>query len=94
MIEKKPFVKYKLGRSDKEVIAIKMNNEEMKWLMHGAIIIKQTKKSTALKNLAKIGHAKVLFDTELCDIVHNNLRKNRRTGVNELEQDIIKSWQK
>jgi hypothetical protein len=95
MIEQKPFVRYNIkDDKDFEVFTVKMNSDEMSWLMDGAIRLRQPKKSTALKQLAEIGYAKVLQDEKVLESLANNARKNRRLGVDEMEQDIVKSWQK
>jgi hypothetical protein len=95
MIKKRPFVRYNIkDDKDQEVFTVKFNADEMSWLMDGACRIKQPKKSTALKQLAEIGYAKVVQDEKMLEALSNNTRKNKRTGVDELEQEIVKSWQK
>lgn len=92
MIEKKPFRAYTLDEDKKpqkyEVISLKLNIQERKELDYDKNIIKQTKNSTAIKQLAAIG-SKVIRDEkmrEILDIIFNNLRKNKRLGINEFEE--------
>jgi len=85
MIEKKPFVKYSLEEKKRDIVPISLNPEERSQLEEDKKIIRQAKDGTAMKQLAAIG-SKVIHGPEtkeLLDIIFNNLRKNKRTGLNE-----------
>lgn len=66
---------------------VRFNKEERHMLESGKKLINQSKDSTALKQLATIG-AIVLHDKKMVsiiDIVFNNSRKNKRTGIGEFD---------
>ena len=94
-LEKAKFRDYGDNSQEKElVIPSKWNEKDLAWLMDGAIKIRQPKKSSAIKQLAKIGYEKVLQEQKMVEIIANNERKNRQNSVDGLEQEIIKSWRK
>ena len=71
-----------------EVMSIKLNREEMKLLRKAQIILKQTKRGTAVKQLILIA-SKVLFDDkmgEIIKIVLDNERKNLRLNISDIEE--------
>lgn len=89
VIEKKPFRKYDTDNKKKDIVSVKLNAAERKQLEKDKSIIKQTKDSTAIKQLAAIG-SKVIHDKktrEVLDIILNNSRKNERLGIVEFEED-------
>lgn len=86
-IEHEPFIPYKLDNEDKgDVFTIRLNKEEREWLEQDKKILRQPKDSTALKQLAEIGHL-VLHDSltgKVIQAIIENKRKNERTGINEV----------
>jgi hypothetical protein len=89
MIEKKPFVKYNLDDSDTNCITftIRLNKEEQEKLKQMKKLIQQEKDSTCIKQFAFYGFdvlqdKKTLLSLEL---LYNNLRKNKRLGIQEVE---------
>lgn len=92
---RKGFQKKYLEKSKKQnVFSIKLNDQEMDWLMKGAEVIRQPKLSTALKQLAYIGYTKVVLDSEthaIIDYIFNNSRKNERLGIGDIGEELRKS---
>ena len=89
---RKGFKKKYLEDSEKQlVMSLKLNDEEKAWLMEGAKTIRQSKLSTALKQLAKIGYSKVVLDKEtntILDTIFENSRRNERMGINDVETEL------
>ncbi len=91
MIEQKPFTKYNLddknNEKDKKIkedtFTIKMNPKERKDFEEGKRLILQSKDSTAMKQLAKVGTEVLLSKKQklIDDIILNNYRKNIRMNV-------------
>ncbi len=91
MIEKKPFTQYNLddenNEKDKKIkedtFTIKMNPKERKDFEEGKRLILQSKDSTAMKQLAKVGTEVLLSKKQklIDDIILNNYRKNIRMNV-------------
>lgn len=83
----KPFIPTKTEEErskDKfKTFAIKMNLEEYKELQEWKQLIQQSKDSTAIKQLARIGSKVILEDKmkSILDVVLNNYRKNKRLGI-------------
>jgi len=91
MIEKKPFVPYKLEEEKKddkrETFTVSINKEERKQLNEDKKILQQSKDSTALKQLAELGHI-VLHDDltgRIAQVILQNKRRNKRLGIVEFE---------
>ena len=66
---------------------VRFNEDERAMLEGGKKTLKQSKDSTALKQLATIG-AFVLHDKKtafIIDVIFNNSRKNKRTGIEHFE---------
>jgi len=95
MLEKQKFRSYgDDSQSDSHVIPTKWNEEERNWLIDGMIRLRQTKKGTAIKQLAKIGYAKVVKDVIILETVLENHRKNERLQLADIKQQIKKSFEK
>jgi hypothetical protein len=88
MIEKKPFVKYNLETSDKFItFTIRLNEQEQEKLTQMKKLIQQDKDSTCMKQFAFYGFD-VLQDKKTLlslDLLYNNLRKNKRIGIQEVD---------
>ena len=88
--EMKPFVKYVEDDKDfkKPILSVRLNKEEYLDLQVAKEILQQSKDSTALKQLAKIGMFNVIHDEKmkhLLGTVFGNRRKNERTGILDFE---------
>lgn len=73
-----------------EVMSIKLNHIEQQELTKAMQILKQPKRGTALKQLARIG-AEVVFSDKMgsvLNIVLENNRKNERMGIIDVESEI------
>ena len=83
-IEKPPFVRQTLGDKPKiDSFAVRLNEDERKWLEEDKRILEQEKDSTALKQLALLGHF-VLHDPKIgaiLGVVFKNKRNNKRLGI-------------
>ena len=86
-IKKKPFTPTRLAEEraqDKsKVVPVRLNMDELATLEEDARLLRQEKQSTALKQLAEIGHF-VIHRPEmvaLIEVVFNNNRKNERLGI-------------
>lgn len=90
MIEKTPFQSYTLDEDKEEgrrTFTVSVNLEEDKQLQEDKKILQQTKDSTAIKQLAELGHF-VLHSTSTghaMQIILENKRKNQRLGITEFE---------
>lgn len=96
-IEKEPFRKYKLDEENEDrfiVISTKWNDEEIDMLMKGGLRLRQTKKATIIKMLAKIGYAKVVQDNKMIDFVLDSYRRNKRLGIPEVKTEIQRNFGK
>ena len=89
--EVKPFVNY-VDSDDKDfkkpILSVRLNKEEYLDLQEAKKILQQSKDSTALKQLAKIGMFNVLHDEKmkhLLGTVFGNRRKNERIGLVDFE---------
>lgn len=72
---------------DQDVLKVRLNDEERAILKKCQEILEQPKQSTALKQLALIG-ANVVQDEKtgkILEMIFDNKRKNKRTGVIEYE---------
>jgi hypothetical protein len=89
-LEKKPFVNYTLDEDNNDkskVFTIRLNEEEIKNLKAAQNILQQEKQSTALKQLAMFG-LYVLHDRStayILKVLKDNLRKNKRIGIEKVE---------
>ena len=93
--EKEPFREYGLNSQEKALtINTKWNMEECDWLKQGMLILRQTKKGTAIKQLAEIGFAKVLQDKKIIENSLDNYRKNERLQLGAIEKTIEKAFEK
>ena len=89
--DKKPFVNYGVTEDPDKPISLKITMDERVWLVDAKRLIRQTKTSTALKQLARIGYEQVLLDTKIkviLDTVLGNVKRNDRTGVTESEYEL------
>ena len=85
-IKKEPFVRYKLDE-DKEdknytVVSLKLNLDDQAELIKAQKVLNQSKVSTSIKQLMKIG-LKVVLDEknkELINIITSNIKKNKKYG--------------
>ena len=96
-IEQKPFRLYNLKEDKKEkeeetkVYTFRLNKEEQANLKECMILLQQEKVSTALKQLANLGMF-VLHERSMAHILEvlgNNIRKNKRIGIEEVEVKSI-----
>jgi hypothetical protein len=70
-----------------KVFTIRLNEEEVKALRKAQNIMQQEKDSTTVKQLAMFG-LYVLHDRStayILDVLGNNIRKNRRNGIEEVD---------
>lgn len=84
-----PFRKYHLDEEDKstDTFTIRLNPDERVQLEEDKKILEQTKDSTAMKQLARIG-SKVIHDKKIAEIVaiiQGNKRKNKRLGLADFD---------
>lgn len=86
-LPKKPFRSYTLDEDKKDkgfvILTVKLNNEEQAQLIQDKKLLEQTKSSTAIKQLWKIG-SKVVFQEktkQIIETIKGNIRKNKRSGV-------------
>jgi len=90
-LEKETFRSYTLDEDKdfkKPILSVRLNKEEFKDLQVAKDILQQTKDSTALKQLAKIGMFNVIHDEKmkhLLSTVFANRRKNERIGLVDFE---------
>ena len=73
-----------------EKISLNMNQEELALIRKSQSILRQPKRSTALKQLVYIG-ANVVFSDKMGDvlkIVLDNERKNARLGIIDVDGEI------
>jgi hypothetical protein len=88
---RKPFESKVLieDRDDKyEVITVRINKAEREMINKVKKFIQQEKDSTAIKQLMLIGFEIVIQDQKtnrILDIIINNLRRNKRLGISEVE---------
>ena len=91
MIKKKPFVPYKLEEEKKddkrETFTVSINKEERLQLNEDKKILQQAKDSTALKQLAELGHIVLHQDItgQIAQVILQNKRRNKRLGIVEFE---------
>ena len=96
MLERGPFVTNKLESDSDKVLSVKLNAEEIATLEEDARFLHQEKASTALKQLAIIG-SKVIrhpLAAVIVGIPLNNIRKNRRIGIELVEPKLRRFKQK
>lgn len=73
-----------------ETISIKLNPGELALLRKAQMVLRQPKRSTALKQLVYIG-AEVVFSDKMgyvLNIVLENERKNERLGIMDVQTEI------
>jgi uncharacterized protein (DUF1778 family) len=97
MMDKKPFVRYKLDEEKAQetdlILNVRLSREEQDLLAEAKAFIKQPKNSTALKQLAKIGAVIVLQDQKInmiLDIIQNNNRRKERLGIPDSDLEKVK----
>lgn len=87
MIEKTPFRTTKLEEEKKddhrETFTVSINKEERKRLDEDKKLLQQEKDSTALKQLAELGHNVLHSDLtgKSLRVVLDNKRRNKRLGI-------------
>jgi hypothetical protein len=93
-LEKKPFVNYgeKSQNSKEKVIPTKWNEEEQLWLKDAMRKIRQPKKGTAIKQLARIGFEKVVQSDKMIENLLENYRKNTERGIGDVNKEIQEKW--
>ena len=90
-LKQKPFVPYKLEEEKKddkrETFTVSINKEERKRLDEDKKILQQEKDSTALKQLAELGHNVLHSDLtgKSLRVVLANKRRNKRLGIVDFE---------
>lgn len=87
-IQKNPFVSYDLEKNAKgRIFTIRLNPEERKLLDQDKRILQQEKDSTALKQLAEIGHFVLHYTSagKILRLFQDNKRRNKRIGILEVE---------
>ena len=90
-LEQKPFVPYKLEEEKKdekrETFTVSINKEERLRLNEDKKILQQTKDSTAIKQLAELGHNVLHSDLtgKSLRVVLDNKRRNKRLGIVDFE---------
>lgn len=97
MLKKKPFVRYDLEFKGNKPIVVKLNEEEKNWLYKAMLVLRQPKKSTALKQLAYVGYTKVVLDKnikQILDYIFDNTRRNKRMGIQDASAEIDPSLSK
>jgi len=72
-------------RKNKNVFSISLNNEELEEFFDLGVMLRQTKMSTIIKQAVKISMAKLRTDEKMIEILLGNERKNRRSGIEEVE---------
>jgi len=91
VLEKEKFRLYELDESKRQkVVSLKLNKEEQVWLEIQKKALQQEKPATVFKQLARIG-AEVIHGTpagSYFQIVLENIRKNKRIGITEVEAKI------
>lgn len=72
-------------KPERDIIPVRLNDEERELLKKAKEILEQPKDSTAIKQLAMIGYFVIQRPetSELLGIVFANKRKNKRTGIVE-----------
>jgi hypothetical protein len=88
MIKKVPFKKYSIKEKEiKDILNIRLNEQERNELNHFKKVLNQPKDSTTLKTLAEIG--KIVLQEKKQVLIINTLFKNKlnnqRTGIQEIE---------
>jgi len=82
VIKNKPFVRYHEKRKA-DSFSVRLNPDERTQLENDKLILEQSKDSTAIKQLARIGSI-VLHDHltgKILQVVLENKRKNKRLGI-------------
>lgn len=91
---RKPFTSTRLdeerAEDDSKVIPVRLNKEELGWLEADARFLEQEKISTALKQLAVIGHIAIHDPKtyQLLELVFKNRRRNKRQGIGVVDPDF------
>jgi hypothetical protein len=85
MIEKQAFRRYHENKV-RDSFTMNLNEEEREILEKCKLLIQQDKDSTAMKQLALIGAKEIQSPktSAILDIVFNNKRKNKRTGIDAI----------
>jgi len=86
-IEKEAFRSYTVGEPKIDSFTVRLNEEERKQLEEDKKLLEQPKDSTALKQLAQIGH-NVIHSTStglVLAVVFKNKANNKRLGIVEFE---------
>jgi len=86
-LEQEPFRKYNIGNNKVDSVSVRLNTEERKQLEDDKRLMHQTKDSTAIKILMKLG-TKVLHEEKtryILGIAFKNKRNNERQGINDFD---------
>jgi hypothetical protein len=78
----------------KNKLKVSFNEQERKVIMEAQSLLRQPKPTTALKQLAFIGYAKLALAPEIYQVIAENVRKNTRWGICEIDKEIENSWRK
>lgn len=87
LIKNAPFERQHFEKKS-DTFNVRLNEEERRQFNEAKKVINQVKDATAMKQLAFIGIANVLFDkktNQILDIIINNKRKNARLGVADFD---------
>jgi len=91
IVNEKPFVKHNIEEDPRyKIFTVRLNEQEQKMLKDDMAILKQPKDSTALKQLALIGHFVIHEDLtgRILRVVLDNKRRNDRLGIPDEDSQI------
>jgi len=83
-----PFEKKWLGElrdTTPNVFTIWLNGDDKEELLELGLRLRQSKVSTILKQAVKLALAKIVVEEKMSEILLDNERKNRRSGLEEVE---------
>lgn len=96
-LETPPFVPTRLEEEREQdkgrTIGVWFNEEELRLLEECGVFLHQEKSATIIKQMIRLG-ANLIDRPEIAsirDLVFNNVRKNKRQGIEEVEPKIRKS---
>ena len=90
-LKKEKFKRYELDEGKRQdIVGIKLNSKERTNLEHLKAILQQEKDATAIKQLVNIGAEVILHSPQgvYLRTVLENIRKNKRLGIIEVEPKI------
>jgi hypothetical protein len=86
-----------LRNTTPNVFTIWLNGEEKEEILELGLRIRQSKVSTIVKQAVKLALAKITVEEKITEILLDNERKNRRSGLEEVEilrNELIKNLKK